>query len=201
MKVDIGSDAAVAAFADSLGSRFGRCDILVNNAAILDTTPIDQLTMERYRRVADINLDGAIRMSIAAVPLMRQAGPERRIVNISSVMGLLGRAGAVPYSTAKGGIVNFTRALACDLAADGILVNGVAPGYIDTRMALEPDGVGHQHKNTDFLKFYIAQRRIPLARPGQPADIAGPVLFLCSDDCRYMTGQTLVVDGGLTATF
>jgi NAD(P)-dependent dehydrogenase (short-subunit alcohol dehydrogenase family) len=116
-------------------------------------------------------------------------------------MGLRGARDSIPYSTAKGAIVNFTRALACDVAPDGIIVNALAPGFIDTRMALLPDGSGHEHDTDWFKDIYLKYGRIPLGRAGKPEDIAGPAFFLVSDDARYVTGQIILVDGGVSATF
>jgi NAD(P)-dependent dehydrogenase (short-subunit alcohol dehydrogenase family) len=199
--LDIASSDSVNELVRDLTSRYGRLDILVNNAAILDATPTTQLDFQRYRHVLDINLDGAMRVTLAMLPLLRAADGTRHIVNIASIMGLRGSRDSLSYSTAKGGIVNMTRSLACDLGPEGIIVNAVAPGFIDTRMALLPDGSGHEHDTEWFREIYLNHGRIALGRAGTPQDVAGPVAFLCSDDARYVTGQVLLVDGGVSATF
>jgi len=198
--VDIGDDASVAALAALVEDRHGHLDILVNNAAIADETPISDLTMNHYLRVTRINQDGAVRVSLSLLPLIRKGGAARRILNIASIMGLRGWPNSVPYSTAKGGIVNFTRALAADLAPEGILVNALAPGFVDTPMSILPDG-SHEYDADWFRDIYVKYGRIPLRRFGTPEDMAGPAYFLCSDDARYVTGQILLVDGGASATF
>ncbi|MFT0858975.1 SDR family NAD(P)-dependent oxidoreductase [Ancylobacter sp. G4_0304] len=200
-RVDIAAAASVAALARAVDERHGRCDILVNNAAILDAAGIDAMSFEHYRAVLDINQDGAIRVTLALLPLIRKGGEARRILNIVSIQGVRGTRDSLAYATAKGALVNFTRALACDLGAEGIVVNALAPGFIDTRMAQLPDGSGHEHETDWFRDIYIRHGRIPLRRPGTPADIAGPAFFLCSDDARYVTGQILLVDGGVSSTF
>jgi NAD(P)-dependent dehydrogenase (short-subunit alcohol dehydrogenase family) len=198
--VDIGDNASIEAMVREIDGQFGGCDVLVNNAAILDMTPYDSLTLDGLERVLNINLLGAVRCTLGLVPLMRRKR-WGRIVNIASIMGLRGSKDSLPYSTAKGGIVNLTRSLACDLAADGIVVNAIAPGFINTRMAQLPDGSGHEHDTDWFRDIYLKYGRIPLARAGLPDDVAGPALFFCSEDCKYVTGQILLVDGGVSATF
>lgn len=201
VRADIADAASIAVLAQMIESRFGRLDILVNNAAILDATPLAELSMERYRQVLDVNLNGALAVTFAMLPLLRKGGPARRILNIASIMGVRGSRDSLAYSTAKGGLVNMTRCLASDLAPDQINVNAICPGFIDTRMALLPDGSGHEHETGWFRDIYIKYRRIPLARSGTPDDIAGPAYFLCSDDSAYVTGQILLVDGGVSSTF
>lgn len=200
VEVDIGDDDSVRALASAVDSRHGRCDILVNNAAIQDLSPIDELTMARYQSVTRVNQDGAIRVSLAFIPLLRKGGANRRILNIASMLGVRGWPKTVPYATAKGAIVNFTRALACDLAPDNIMVNALAPGFVDTPMSIQPDG-SHEYDAEWFTDIYVKYGRIPLRRYGNPGDMAGPAYFLCSDDSRYVTGQILLVDGGASATF
>lgn len=197
---DVSAAVSIQSLAALVGARWGRLDILVNNAAILDATPLDQLTRERFRQVQDINENGALWMVQGLLHLLRKSG-HGRVVNIASILGVRGTPDSVAYATAKGGMVNMTRALAIDLAPDGILVNCICPGFVDTRMALLPDGSGHEHETDWFKDIYIKYGRIPMRRAAEPADIAAATSFFCGDDCRYVTGQLLLVDGGLSATF
>jgi NAD(P)-dependent dehydrogenase (short-subunit alcohol dehydrogenase family) len=198
-RVDIADAVSVAAMVEAAQARWGTLHILVNNAGIGDTVPLDRVTLERFNRVLAVNLTGAMACTLAAVPLMSAGWG--RILNIASIMGVRGLRDSVSYCAAKGGVVNMTRALACDLAPKGILVNAIGPGYIDTRMALLPDGSGHEHETDWFKDIYLKYGRLPVGRAGTPEDIAGAAFFLCSDDCRYVTGQLLLVDGGVSATF
>lgn len=198
--VDIGDDASVAALAAYVDKLHGCCEILVNNAAISDGTPTDKLTMARYHEVIRVNQDGAVRMCLAFVPLLKKAKDSKRILNIASIMGVRGWPDSVPYSTAKGAIINFTRALSADLSPHGIMVNALAPGFVNTPMSIQPDG-SHEYDADWFRDIYVKYGRIPMRRYAEPEDMAGPAFFLCSDDARYVTGQILLVDGGASATF
>ena len=200
VRTDITSEQSIADLRHKVETEHGQLDILVNNAAILDATPLDQLTRERYDLVQQVNQNGALWTTLGLLDLLKASG-RGRVVNIASIQGVRAAPDTLAYATAKGGVVNMTRALAVDLAAHGILVNCICPGFVDTRMALLPDGSGHEHDTDWFKDIYIKYGRIPLRRAAQPDDIAAATLFFCGDDCRYVTGQYLLVDGGVSSTF
>lgn len=200
VRTDITSEASIAELRGLIAREHGRLDIVVNNAAILDATPLDQLTRQRYDLVQQVNQNGALWTTLGLLDLLKASG-HGRVVNIASIQGVRAAPDTLAYATAKGGVVNMTRALAVDLAPHGILVNCICPGFVDTRMALLPDGSGHEHDTDWFRDIYIKYGRIPLRRAAQPDDIAAATLFFCGDDCRYVTGQYLLVDGGVSSTF
>jgi len=173
--------------------------VLVSNAAITDDTPLAAISPEQWRRVLAVNLDGVLFCAQAAVPHLRHS-VNGSIINIASIQGLRGQPDAMAYATAKAGVVNLTRCMAVDLGPLGIRANAIAPGFIDTRMALMHGSI-HEHQTDWFNDVFIKHGRLPLRRPGKPEDVAGPILFLASDDSRYVTGHVLVVDGGLTCTY
>ena len=174
-------------------------DGVVNNAAMLDISHAADVPEDRWSRVLDVNLTGALRVTRAALPLLRRS-TSPAIVNTLSTQAFFGVPNSAAYATAKGGLLMLTRSMAVDFGAEGIRVNAVAPGFIDTRMALMEDG-RHEHEQDDFRTHYIEAGRIPLRRPGKPADCAGAFVFLLSDLSLYITGQAICVDGGLSATY
>ena len=178
---------------------WGRLDGVVNNAAMLDISHAANVPEERWSRVLDVNLTGALRVTQAALPLLRQS-TSPAIVNTLSTQAFFGVPESAAYATAKGGLMMLTRSMAVDFGSEGIRVNAVAPGFIDTRMALTEDG-RHEHELEDFRTHYIAAGRIPLRRPGKPEDCAGAFVFLLSDLSLYITGQAICVDGGLSVTY
>lgn len=196
---DVADPASVSAMIDRAAGLWGRLDVLVNNAAISDSTPLEALTPERWHKVLAVNLDSVLHCVKAAERQLRSS-PTASIINVASTQGIRGQPNAIAYATAKGGVVNLTRCLAVDLGPQGIRVNAVAPGFIDTRMAIQADG-SHEHSSDWFQDVFIRHGRLPLRRPGTPEDIAGPILFLAGDESRYMTGQVIVVDGGFTCTY
>lgn len=171
---------------DTVLKQFGRLDILVNNAGITRDNLMLRMKEEEWDEVLDVNLKGVFHcMKAAARPMMKQRCG--RIINITSVVGVLGNPGQANYSAAKAGVIGLTKTVARELATRGITVNAVAPGYIDTDMTTKLPA--------EVKEGLLGQ--IPLGRLGQPEDIAKVVLFLASDASAYMTGQTLHVDGGM----
>ncbi len=171
--------------------RFGALDCLVNNAGIAHKVPLGEMTDEKWDQIFDVDLKGMMRLVRAAVPGMKAAGTGS-IVCLSSIMGVAyGWGEHVHYSAAKSGVVGLVRGLAVELAANGIRVNGVAPGYIRTAQALsETHSLGP-------AGLEAAASFIPMGRVGEPDDIADVILFLASGAARYLTGQVISVDGGL----
>jgi NAD(P)-dependent dehydrogenase (short-subunit alcohol dehydrogenase family) len=192
-----GVERAIAATVAELGG----LDILVNNAGVFAPLrfppPVEE--MERWHQVARVILHGSVNCARAASEQMIRQNRGGRIVNITSVHQFLAEVGASHYDAAKAAVGGLTRALACDLAPHGILVNAVAPGFVRTAMSIV-DGVD-ELESERFRQWYVRERRIPLGRPAEPEEIAEVVLFLCSPGNTYVTGATIVVDGGLSCTF
>lgn len=176
----------VASLIEGTLSSYGRLDVLVNNAGITRDTLLMRMSEADWDAVLTTNLKGAFLCSKAAIrPMMRQRSGS--IINLTSVVGLVGNAGQTNYAAAKAGLVGFTKSLAKEVGSRGITVNAVAPGFIETRLT---DVLSDELKST-------IQTQIPLGRMGKPEDIAGVVAFLASPAARYITGAVISVDGGL----
>lgn len=189
--LDVTSTAQAEALVAALEERHGALDCIVANAGIAIKVPLEELTDEKWDRTFDVDLKGMIRVVRAAAPRMRAAG-RGSIVCLSSIMGVAyGWDEHVHYSAAKSGVVGLVRGLAVELAASGLRVNGVAPGYIRTAQALS------RENSLGPEGLEAAASFIPMGRVGEPEDIADVILFLASDAARYMTGQVVTVDGGL----
>ena len=173
-------------FVKQIIEEFGKIDVLVNNAGITKDMLLMRMKKEDFEQVIDTNLVGTFNVTKNVVPYMMKAR-SGRIINISSVVGISGNAGQTNYSASKAGIIGFTKSLAKEIASRNILVNAVAPGFIETNM-------------TDVLKDDVKQeiaKNIPLKRMGTTQDVANVVKFLASDDSSYITGQVINVDGGM----
>ncbi|MCR8851544.1 3-oxoacyl-[acyl-carrier-protein] reductase [Lysinibacillus fusiformis] len=186
VQASVSQTEEVTALMDTAVKTFGSLDILVNNAGITRDNLLMRMKEDEWDDVLDTNLKGVFLCTKAVTRQMmkQRAG---RIINISSIVGVAGNAGQANYVAAKAGVIGLTKTTAKELASRNILVNAIAPGFIETEM-------------TDQLPEDIKQgmlTQIPLAKLGQPEDIAKAVVFLASDDANYMTGQTLHIDGGM----
>lgn len=167
-------------------NEYGKIDVLVNNAGITKDTLLMRMKKEDFESVIDVNLVGTFNVTKNVVPYMMKA-KSGRIINISSVVGVSGNAGQTNYSASKAGIIGFTKSLAKEIASRNILVNAVAPGFIETDM-------------TNVLKDEVKDaisKQIPLNRMGKAEDVANVVKFLASEDSSYITGQVINIDGGM----
>lgn len=197
---DVSDAAQMEAAAEQVAAHFGAIQILVNNAGIntrRERVPIHQYALEDWHRILETDLTGVFTTSRAVIPYLLRNG-DGRIVNISSIAGLVPLRLQSAYVAAKAGVANLTRSMALELGPQGILVNAVAPGSTLTRgteaLFYGPDG--EYSENAASLISHI-----PLGRPGTPAEIAAAVLFLVSPDASYVNGTILTVDGGWTAGY
>jgi len=184
--LDVADHATTQQVAAQILQDFGRVDVLVNNAGVTRDALSMRMSVEDWDTVLNTNLKGAFNFCQA---VMRSMTKQRsgRIINISSVSGLMGNAGQANYAASKAGLIGLTKTLARELASRGITVNAVAPGFIVTDMT---SGLSEEVKQN-------LMSRIPLAKLGQPDDIAAAVAFLASSEANYITGQVLTVDGGM----
>ena len=185
--VDVANTNAVSELVDGIKKELGGLDLLVNNAGITRDNLMLRMTEDDFDRVVQVNLKGTWNFCKAATrPLMKSRGG--RIVNIASGVGLTGNAGQANYAASKAGVVGLTRSIAKELAGRGVCVNAVAPGFIETDMTAD---IGENEREKLF-------QAIPLGRIGRPEEIAAAVEYLTGPAGAYITGQTLVVDGGLS---
>ena len=186
IKGDVSSFEDCEEFVKQVIEKFEKIDVLVNNAGITKDMLLMRMKKEDFEQVIDVNLVGTFNVTKNVISHMLKAR-SGRIINISSVVGVSGNAGQTNYSASKAGIIGFTKSLAKEVASRGVLVNAVAPGFIETSM-------------TEVLKDEVKEeiaKNIPLKRMGIAQDVANVVKFLASSDSSYMTGQVLHVDGGM----
>ena len=191
------SDPTVAeSIRDSIQKNWGKLDVLVNCAGVFMGADAIQVPMDEWRKPFDLMVNGGVYLTRIAVPLMTDGG---RVIHITSIHGERAEARGSAYSMAKAALNQYCRALAIDLAACGILVNAIAPGFVNTEMSIV-NGVSELESEW-FKRDYVQGYRLPLKRAGRPEEIAGVAWFLAGPDASYITGQVLTVDGGLTITF
>lgn len=191
LTVDVGDERSVAEMVERVDARFGRIDILVNNAAIyasLDLKPFTDIDVAEWDKVMAVNVRGPFLCARAVVPVMRR-NEYGRIINIASGTPYKGTPGMLHYVTSKGATIAFTRALAREVGADGICVNTLSPGLVLSEGVMENEAL-----RDTLTQPVLASRSIK--RDQLPEDLLGPLIYLASEDCAFMTGQSLVVDGG-----
>jgi len=196
VKMDVTDVTSIQAGVDAVEAAWGGIDILVNNAGVFNMASIDKVTKEDYRHQYDVNVGGTIFGIQAVVPSMKKRGGGS-IVNFASQAGRRGEPNIVVYCSTKAAVISITQSLALELAKDNIRVNAIAPGVIDTPMwdIVDAQFAEYEKKPRGQKKREVGEA-VPLGRMGDPADVADPCLFLASDDARYITAQTLNVDGG-----
>ena len=193
---DVTDEASVKEMVEKIEAEVGTIDILVNNAGIIKRIPMTEMSVEEWRRVIDVDLNGPFICAKAVIPGMIKKG-HGKIINICSMMSELGRETVSAYAAAKGGLKMLTRNICSEYAEYNIQCNGIGPGYIATEQTaplreLQPDGSRHP-----FDQFIIA--KTPAARWGTPEDLMGPAVFLASDASNFVNGHVLYVDGGILA--
>ena len=186
-QVDVSDSGTVNPFIASVVSELGRLDILVNNAGVTRDGMLLRMKEDDWVRVLEVNLKGAFLTMRAAIRPMIKA-KRGRIINISSVVALTGNAAQANYVASKAGLIGLTKSVAREFVSRGITANAVAPGYIPTEMT---EGLPPEVKSALLA-------RVPMGRPGNAEDVAAAVAYLASDDAEYITGQVIVVDGGMT---
>lgn len=186
-RADVASFEEVGTMVSEVQAAWGRIDVLVNNAGITRDGLLARMTEESFDQVIDVNLKGAFNCMRHVAPLMMKQR-NGRIVSVSSVVGLYGNAGQVNYAASKAGIIGLTKSVAKELAPRGITANAVAPGFIETDMT---QAMGE--KAIEAVRGRIAMKEF-----GKPQDVANAVCFLASDEARYITGQVLAIDGGMS---
>ncbi|MFD1910939.1 SDR family NAD(P)-dependent oxidoreductase [Halodurantibacterium flavum] len=188
VELDVTSETAWSRVAEGTLSKYGRIDVLVNNAGIVAYEPLEELDLKSWNHVIGVNQTGVFLGMRAVIPAMKRQGAGA-IINVSSIYGSAAAPGAYAYHASKGAVLMMTRNAAITYAGDGIRVNSVLPGFIDTPMT--------QSQDPEVNKYVVGLT--PMGRAGTPAEIANGCVFLASDESSFMTGSELVIDGGYLA--
>lgn len=196
VQMDVTDFDGITAAVSQVELELGGIDILVNNAGVFNMASIDKITPDDYRRQYDVNVGGTLFACQAVVPAMRKRGGGA-IINVSSQAGRRGEPNVTLYCSTKAAVISITQSLALELADDDIRVNAIAPGVVDTPMwdIVDAQFAEYENKPVGQKKREVGES-VPLGRMGDPRDIADPCVFLASDAARYITAQTLNVDGG-----
>jgi len=189
VKTDVSSYEEISDLVEYTTDKYGRLDVMVNNAGIGSQASIKDLEIEDYHKIRAVDLDGVVYGCKAAAPHLIET--EGSIINTASIYGLVGDVGATAYNAAKGGVVNLTRSVADDLAKDNVRVNSICPGFVRTAMTEEA------LKDEEFSSHVLGET--PMGRVAEPEEIAGAAAFLASKDASFITGVNLPVDGGWTS--
>ncbi|MCY3879805.1 MAG: L-iditol 2-dehydrogenase [Rhodobacteraceae bacterium] len=194
--MDVTDPQSIFDAVNTVEEMWGRIDILVNGAGIFNMASIDRITHADYRRQYDVNVGGTIFVTQTVVPRMKKCGGGA-VINFASQAGRRGEANVTVYCSTKAAVISITQSLALELAPFNIRVNGVAPGVINTPMWNHVDSQFAEYENKPIgQKKREVGLAVPLGYMGEPAEVAGPCVFLASDEARYITAQTLNVDGG-----
>ncbi len=194
LKGDVSKEKEVKRVVKSFYNRYGRIDVLFNNAGVMEPGTVVTTSMEVWQRTIDINVKGVFLMSKYVVPYMMKSGGGS-IINNSSVLGMVGMENAVAYNTSKGAVRQITKSMALDHAKQGIRVNSICPGYIKTKM--DPEFMGNPPDAEEQLDK-LAASMVPIPRRAEPIEVAYLVLYLAADESKYVTGSDFVIDGGWT---
>ncbi|RBP97385.1 acetoin reductase [Bifidobacterium aemilianum] len=198
VKLDVADREAFAAAVNTVADKFGGFDVIVNNAGLAPTTPIETITQEMFDKVMHVNVAGTIWGMQAAVAKFRELGHGGKIINASSQAGVVGNPNLMMYCSTKFAIRGITQVAARDLASEGITANAYAPGIVKTPMMMDiAHQVGKNAGKSDEWGMSTFSKDIALGRLSEPDDVAAAVSFLAGPDSNYITGQTIIVDGGM----
>ena len=197
IRMDVTDLSSITEGVKTIEDAWGGIDILVNNAGIFNMCSIEEITHEDYRRQYDVNVGGTIFTTQAVVPGMKNRGKGGAIINVSSQAGRRGEAYVLIYCSTKAAVISITQSMALELAKDDIRVNAIAPGVVDTPMWDHVDSLFAKYEKRPIgEKKRLVGEAVPLGHMGTPDEIADPCVFLASDEARYVTAQTVNVDGG-----